>query len=334
MVKKDFLTKFQVFLHNQIPDIVLKILRETGYDSPLAVETINSEVIRDLEKYINENEHFANFFNGSIYSSSKPFSFLPGHKALLLGLKKKCGEFEKCEQVDAEQPKNANQRCQDENERNGIGNNSVNVSADRSSQKQNDSDLSLNIRASASSNPDSPKENQSKPSFELIEQKLRAKVSQFIIKKKINCKFVENEDGSNNIEIDIGHIEKCKNSRGKNIIKCALRCVACEISIPCYYDTHWNISNYEAHLKRYHTKSQTVLDNDAEKGANSNHLKQTLDLTNGDLTNDDLTNDDPTSTNKAKTVTNNADKRISISANIEKKISDMLKFDNLNIYDN
>lgn len=324
MVKKDFLTKFQVFLHNQIPDIVLKILRETGYDSPLAIETINSEVIRDLEKYINENENFDNFFNGSIYSSSKPFSFLPGHKALLLGLKKKCGEFEKCEQVDTEQPKNANQRCQDVNERNGIENNSVNVSADRSSQKQIDSDLSLNIRASASSNPDSLQENQLKPSFEHIEQKLRAKVNQFIIKKNIDCKFVENEDGSNNIEIDIGHIEKCKNSRGKNIIKCALRCVACGITIPCYYDAHWNISNYEAHLKRYHTKSQTVLDNDAEKGANSNHLKQTLDLT----------NDDPTSTNKAKTMTNHADKRISISANIEKKISEMLKLDNLNIDDN
>lgn len=97
MVKKDFLTKLQIYVRNSIPHIILKILKETGFDSPLSIKTIDSEAISDLEKYINDNETLHSLLNNSVYANTKPFKFLPGHKLLLLGLKKKCVEFERFE---------------------------------------------------------------------------------------------------------------------------------------------------------------------------------------------------------------------------------------------
>lgn len=89
---KDFLTEFQSFLKYIIPDIIINILKNTGYDSPIAIESIDFDLIHSVEEFIeeqrNKNTAIAKLLKESIYSETKPFVFLPGHKALLVGLKK------------------------------------------------------------------------------------------------------------------------------------------------------------------------------------------------------------------------------------------------------
>lgn len=52
MVKKDDSFKFQHYLHNQIPDLIYNLLRKTGYDTSIAIQTIDFDVIRQIEQYI------------------------------------------------------------------------------------------------------------------------------------------------------------------------------------------------------------------------------------------------------------------------------------------
>lgn len=66
-----------------VPDIVVKILRASGFDSKAALTILNHESLVDIEEYVEENR--ALVFN-SIYSDKHPFKFFPGHKAIVLDM--------------------------------------------------------------------------------------------------------------------------------------------------------------------------------------------------------------------------------------------------------
>lgn len=108
--RKDFLSNLQCYLQNQIPEDIIIILRQTGYDTALALETLTFEEIGNLEKYIaEERKDIINLLKNTAYSNLNPFALLPGHKAVLLGLKKKIEQFQNF-QSESEQGKHRSLR--------------------------------------------------------------------------------------------------------------------------------------------------------------------------------------------------------------------------------
>lgn len=95
MVKKDYLHQFQVFLRNQIPEVIILILRKSGYDSALAIESLNDNEIIELETYVNGREDVIAALKNTVYEKVIPFKFLPGHKALFAALRKKLMNLKK-----------------------------------------------------------------------------------------------------------------------------------------------------------------------------------------------------------------------------------------------
>lgn len=72
----DFLKKFEIYLGDRVPKTLIHILRTAGYDSSMALKSLNPETINEMEIYISNLEQN---FDGSSYT---PFTrFLPGHRA-------------------------------------------------------------------------------------------------------------------------------------------------------------------------------------------------------------------------------------------------------------
>lgn len=80
----------------EIPKILIQILNLVGYDNPIAIKGLNTETVLEIEKYVNENLN--DVLVNSIYSNMKEFSFLPGHKAILLSLPSYVDEFDRTTQ--------------------------------------------------------------------------------------------------------------------------------------------------------------------------------------------------------------------------------------------
>lgn len=76
----------------EIPKILIQILNLVGYDNPIAIELLNAENIVEIEKYVAINLKHA--LVDSVYSNMKQFSFLPGHKAILLSLPSYVDKFD------------------------------------------------------------------------------------------------------------------------------------------------------------------------------------------------------------------------------------------------
>lgn len=88
-MRMDFLEKFQKFLGDRVPNVLIEILRITGFDSDVAVKLLNPERIEELESYLSSlNQHF----DGSNYSPFK--RLLPGHRSTLLALPSLVIEYE------------------------------------------------------------------------------------------------------------------------------------------------------------------------------------------------------------------------------------------------
>lgn len=79
-----------------MPEILVNILKESGYETSLAIEQLNAENITDLEKFVNDN--LCHLLRNSLYEN-KPrnklnvFRFLPGHRTILLHLPSQITEF-------------------------------------------------------------------------------------------------------------------------------------------------------------------------------------------------------------------------------------------------
>lgn len=76
----------------------MNILRESGYDTALAIEQLDAKNIADLEKYVNEN--LRHLLRNSLYEKqSNDFRFLPGHRSILLHLPAQIKRFNHSEPV-------------------------------------------------------------------------------------------------------------------------------------------------------------------------------------------------------------------------------------------
>lgn len=89
----DFWKKFQIFLDECIPSVIVNILIANGYDDSLSLIGMCMEEVAIIEKFTNEKlGHLWN--NSPQYSQVVSFSFLPGHKKLILALGKKAEEYQ------------------------------------------------------------------------------------------------------------------------------------------------------------------------------------------------------------------------------------------------
>lgn len=75
-----------------MPEVIINILEKSGYDSTIAIESMNVNQIEEMEGYVSRN---LQLLDNSIYTNTANFKFLPGHKTLLLTLPKYTEKFSK-----------------------------------------------------------------------------------------------------------------------------------------------------------------------------------------------------------------------------------------------
>lgn len=93
-MSKQFWSNLEKFMKGTVPPSLKKILQETGYDSDIAIESINSDSIKTLEKHINDRRCL---IKDTVYDKyikeNEPFEFLPGHKIVLLNLPNRIKQY-------------------------------------------------------------------------------------------------------------------------------------------------------------------------------------------------------------------------------------------------
>lgn len=80
----DFWKNFCAFIKSDIPDYLVKLLIESGFDCPMAIEQINTNSIVQIEQHIEIN--LRHLLIATVYENEKPFSFRMGHRLILLNL--------------------------------------------------------------------------------------------------------------------------------------------------------------------------------------------------------------------------------------------------------
>lgn len=308
MVKKDFLSRFQIFLNNQIPEEIISILKKTGYNTPLSFESLDLAQIRNIEEYINTRKDIIESLKYSEYVNVEPFSFLPGHRAFLLGLKEKVTQFHEFERNEAGKSKNRVIKVQ--NLKQNKHTNLANVGIENFGTGEEEDVENLAAISEALS---------VELSVENLKSQLKAKILNFSSKK--NIKLVENNN-TDEIDIDFGELEEIKNIHGQARKKCMLKCLLCEIRFACYYSSYWQISNYEHHLKKKHQEVnfEQQLDDLVEKQEKTKEPEE-----------NQAEQETTEGIQKNNLRENNTDKNLSIDATIHKKINDVLNFNTLHL---
>lgn len=81
--------KNRKLIQENLPKDLQKIIEEAGFDSESSILLLDSQTIKEIELYANENKHI---LEGTAYSdfirNGKVFKFKPGHKATILNLPK------------------------------------------------------------------------------------------------------------------------------------------------------------------------------------------------------------------------------------------------------
>lgn len=75
------------------------ILRRSGYEHEISLETLNDSKIEKIESFMNENKHL---LKKTVYDSTQVFKFMPGHRAVIEEIPKKIVELNKYRQRKAE----------------------------------------------------------------------------------------------------------------------------------------------------------------------------------------------------------------------------------------
>lgn len=215
--KADFLTSFNSYLCDSIPQIIVNILSAAGYDNAISIADITETDIDIIETYATENLQSV-LEESKTYVKVKPFAFLPGHKKLLLGLPDKIHSFK-------------NKKCR--------------------------KNLFSTSRKETLSEDRKEEENQPVEFIELLRNDEISALKDKLLKKlngHLQSISIVESFSENHI---IGEIEAyISQSRSaikqhKLAYKCKVKCVLCEINKPCTHVTHWQISNLEKHLKEH-----------------------------------------------------------------------------------
>lgn len=110
MANRKFWLDFENFIGFKLPKDIPNILTECGYDSELAIISLTEKDLETIESVIDKKKHILKYSRNykEYYDSHERFVLKPGHKSLILGLRKKIEEFVKTKKDDAE-TKNKNE---------------------------------------------------------------------------------------------------------------------------------------------------------------------------------------------------------------------------------
>lgn len=83
MSKADPLLFLNNLLGEKVPNDILILLENSGFDSLLSLEKIDAKDVSEIEEYFKCNP---SKLKGTSYENMSPFKLLPGHKKFVLGL--------------------------------------------------------------------------------------------------------------------------------------------------------------------------------------------------------------------------------------------------------
>lgn len=81
----DFWSKFEYHVRDRVTDFLIRLLKNSGYDTAFSIKLLNDKLLDQLEIFGNE-EHL---------QPKQPFKLLPGHRSALLALPSIVEQFEK-----------------------------------------------------------------------------------------------------------------------------------------------------------------------------------------------------------------------------------------------
>lgn len=83
MEKDNIFHEFEKNFNDKISDDIKKILLRSGFDSKSSILGLNTDVIKDIEQFANEDR---SVLEGTSYENMGEFKFKPGHKIAILHL--------------------------------------------------------------------------------------------------------------------------------------------------------------------------------------------------------------------------------------------------------
>lgn len=220
---------------DRLPNILITILKRSGYDHVTAVKQLNESKLEAIEIYAREN--LINILRKDpTYSKTyQNFRFLPGHRATLLVLPELVQEF------------------------------SVRASA------------STNVQVSVES-IEPNQSTQPRQASEILELEVPTEREQNELKKNLITKV---EKYSKKIKINdlnfpignIGDFDIFIGKTGGATYKCSVKCPKCDIIVPCTFIKHWQTSNLQKHLRKFHIEN--LVEDSAEPNTYTSQITAT-----------------------------------------------------------
>lgn len=83
MQSDKYFQKLEKAIGSKIPVFIKNILKETGYDTEIALRELDESNIAGIEKYMEINR---GSLSGTVYENQQPINLLPGHKTTILSI--------------------------------------------------------------------------------------------------------------------------------------------------------------------------------------------------------------------------------------------------------
>lgn len=215
-----------------MPDFIVEILIESGYDSSHTWEIIDNNEIDLIEKYANENLiSKKEIFQGTVYENSTEFKFRPGHRALLKCLPKYVKDFKSKKNVHQRVNRSTNslEAIQSGSQTNNQTNNQMENQTNDQTNNQTENQTVNQIEKISATNDEQEKN--------LLKNRLVKKLLNFA--EKINLK----------INLDLNNINNFR-KEGEQY-KCRITCPICDKTTACSFLKYWLVGNVERHFKNH-----------------------------------------------------------------------------------
>lgn len=83
MQSDKYFQKLGKSIGSKIPQFIVNILKETGYDTEIALRELGECYISEIEKYMDSHR---SVLAGTVYENKEEIKLLPGHKAIILSI--------------------------------------------------------------------------------------------------------------------------------------------------------------------------------------------------------------------------------------------------------